>query len=110
MSEKKDNRIASQVMRIPKDLYVRIQEIKGKQTYAETLGAVLDFYHEALSQEPLYAVGKHLYKDIAEARGAAIMEAIRAKEVPIAPKVVMLIGQDELLNLKGNTDATTIQS
>ncbi len=72
---------------------------KGKKTIKKTtinefIVMCLDAYEMVKEAEVLYA--NELYKDLAEARGEAVIKATRAKEQVKLPMKVVIVGKDEL--------------
>lgn len=66
----------------------------SKTTFNEFLVDCLNAYEMVKDSEVFYATD--LFTDLAEARGAAIVKAVRAKEAPKAPKKVVIVGEDKL--------------
>ena len=78
----------------------KIVKLRGKKkvikktSLNEFLVLCLDAYEMVKENEVLYA--NELFKDLAEARGDAVMRASRAKEQVKLPIKVVVIGKDEL--------------
>lgn len=87
---------ADKVTRINAENHSRLKAIvksSGKgSTINSVLNAILDAAERFNESEVMYAT--KLYSDLADARGEAIMQAVRAKEVPTMPYIVTVLGAD----------------
>jgi hypothetical protein len=82
------------VTRINHENHERIQALRAKhaQTLNEILSKLLDAAEKLDDSKVMYA--PLLYDDVAEARGEAILWAVKHKQVPTLPKVVVIVGED----------------
>jgi len=65
-----------------------------KESFNEFLARAIDAYELTHESELVYA--NKLYKDLAEARGEAIVDAVRRGVVPEMPSKVVVLGKDKL--------------
>lgn len=64
-------------------------------TMNDVMNRVLDTVYQVIEGEMKYVVGQTVYDDVAEARGEAIMQAVKDKEMPQWPKVIVVLGEDK---------------
>ena len=94
----------SRVMRVSGDNFAEFTRIK--QAYAKKLklprATYDDIFEQALAVmraliagDELYIVSEKAFTDLAEARGEAIRQAVRAKQAPSWPAVCVRIGSDD---------------
>lgn len=82
------------VIRVPTPVYDRLTQLRSGRTYAEVLGTLLELFDRMQSEPVKYAVKDKLFDDLAEARGAAIVEAIRNHTTPDLPLIMWALAQD----------------
>ncbi len=70
----------------------KLMDGESKASLNEVLATLLDTYKSLADSPVLYA--NKLYTDVAEARGEAIMEAVKNATVPKMPMIVAIIGND----------------
>jgi hypothetical protein len=90
VNEKKDV-----VIRISRDNHKRLKALLGGGTINELMEKLLDSMESVSDGELIYVVGNQTFKDIAEARGEAIVRAVKDKSIPMWPKVAVVVGSDE---------------
>jgi hypothetical protein len=90
------------VLRMSQENHARIKEmisaVEAETGVRPTLNQIASKMIEALdrvsSGNMLYLVGGKVFEDLAEARGEAIMQAVKNKTPPAWPEVLVRIGND----------------
>ncbi len=92
------NKSSDRVVRINVDLHARLKALTAgmekKHTLNDTLELLLTTAEPVIFGEMKYAV--RLFDDVADARGEAIVQAIKRKEIPEPPFTVIVLGRDTL--------------
>lgn len=84
----------TKVMRIPIDVYERIKELKGDQSYGTFLLATIEFAEHTSNR--FYVSEGRLFTELLDARGEAIMQAVKAKRQPVPVSIAVIVGEDQL--------------
>jgi hypothetical protein len=93
----------SRVVRISAENYVAFTKLKtyyamankrAKVTYDEFLAELIKIAVALSEGDELYRVGERVFTDIADARGEAIMYALRLGKPPTMPEVLISLGPD----------------
>ena len=71
-----------------------IDEENKKPTLNEMMEKLLDSMDRVRNGELVYVVDNMVFTDIAIARGESIQRAVAMKDVPVWPKVAVIIGED----------------
>lgn len=74
-------------------VYQRKHKLK-RVTYSEFMDQILVVAEAMLQGAEIYKVKHKLFYDIAEARGVAIVDAVKAGEPPEPPEVLLRLGRD----------------
>jgi hypothetical protein len=86
------------VIRISKSNHKRLKELlstgEGRFTINDLMQKLLDTMESVQDGQLIYLVNDRTFDDLAEARGEAIMRAVKSKEIPSWPKVAVVIGED----------------
>lgn len=94
----------SRVMRISGENYAAFTQLKErfarkhklkKATYDEFMVELLKVARMLLDGTELYVVENRVFEDIAEARGEAILSAVRKGEPPVMPLICIVVGRDQ---------------
>ncbi len=94
----------TRVIRIGLENYLSFMELKDvyairhnmqHATYDQFLSELLQIARALQAGHELYAVDTQLYADIADARGAAILNAVAAKHAPVMPDILVKLGKDD---------------
>ena len=96
-------KVLSRTIRVRRDTWAVLERVKA--AYAAKLGrkkvSHSRFLEECcrlgemlLTEGEIYLAAGKLYTDLAEARGAAVMESLKTKKKPEAPFKVILTGTD----------------
>lgn len=96
------NQRKDSVIRISEKNYLRVKELMDAVFHAEgkkpTLNEITEKMLDALDQvsngEVVYLAGDKFFDDLADARGEAIMEAVKNGEVPSWPKIAIVVRSD----------------
>lgn len=89
------------VIRISAENHKRLKELMAagdgkKSTLNELMEKLLDSMDTVQSGEMVYIVGASAFDDLAEARGEAIVQAVKMKDIPLFPKIAVILGEDSL--------------
>lgn len=99
--------LASKVMRISGENYTQFirlksnfaQKQKTKQvTFDQFFTQLMQVAEALLTGTEIYLVSGKAYSDLAEARGQAIIEAVRLQVPPVMPTVCIALGTDKGLS------------
>lgn len=99
----------SRVVRISEANYAEFKRIKdqvakrlklSKLTHDAIFSETLKLMNALVAGDELYIVDKLAFSDLAEARGEAIRQAVRAKQPPSWPVVCLKLGSDDGLMTK----------
>lgn len=90
------------VMRISDANHKRLKQLmtavvesgKKKPAINQLLEEMLDSMETLTNGEVLYLVEDKIFNDLTEARGECILNAVKKKEIPEWPKIVVVIGHD----------------
>lgn len=83
------------VVRIRRETRERIRQLAhDKEQLDQTLNRLLDAAEKLSESEIVYTT--EIFADVADARGAAILKAVRNKDVPEMPYAIVIISKDEL--------------
>lgn len=90
------------VMRINRKNHARLKELmketigkEGKEPTAnELMEELLDTVDTIKHGKTVYIVDEKIFEDVSLARGEAIMKAVKKKDVPVWPKVAVIVGED----------------
>lgn len=90
------------VIRISKDNHKRLKKLmnastndKGKHpTTNELMEKLLDTMETIENGKMLFIVDDMVFDKVSVARGEAIKRAVKIKEVPVWPKVAVVVGED----------------
>lgn len=93
MSETK-KQAKSRIMRVNAKTYDLVKELKGERTYSDFITQTVAAFQQLGEAEEFYRVGDRVYTDLAEARGEALMEAVKAGQAPELPEILIAVGQD----------------
>ena len=94
----------TRIMRISAENYARITELRtgyGRRhkikrvTYDMILDELVRVAEALASGEEIYLVGDRAYEDLPEARGEALMKAVRERRPPNLPIVCVKLGEDQ---------------
>lgn len=85
------------IMKLKKPIHKRLKKAKDARgtTYNELVDSLLDTLEVLEQQDPLFIVGKQVYTDVADARGVAIMQAVKEKREPQMPEIAYVLGRDD---------------
>lgn len=87
------------VVRIRRNLHARLTDLAeaagNKCTLNEVLERVLDTAEQVITGKVKYAT--KLFDDLADARGEAIIHAVKTKSIPEMPQIVVVVGEDAQL-------------
>ena len=87
------------VVRISAKNYGRIKELiehsEEKLTLNQITEKMLDAMDVITGGQIVYVVGHRLFDDLAEARGEAIVQAVKDKVPPVWPRLFVSIGDDK---------------
>lgn len=99
MSDKKSKGVVIRISRANHNRIKNLLEFDSEKnrrlTINEMLEKLLDITERVGEGHMLYVVGTKAYMDLAEARGEAIMDAVKEKQIPTFPKVAVIIGEDQ---------------
>lgn len=90
------------VLRVSRSNFNRLKDLmtvmaldRGeKVTLNILMEELLDSMESISGSEPRYLVGGQVFTDVAEARGEAILTAVREKAIPQWPKIAVIVGED----------------
>ncbi len=85
------------LLRVSEELHERVTELKNNLSYTEFVAQLIQMY-EAMQARPqkYFSEGK-FFDDLAEARGNAIIEAVKNKSIPTLPTIYICIGEYDAL-------------
>lgn len=98
MAQRKDAviRISAENHDRLREIMVNLRATQGKKlTKNQLVEMMLDSLHQIQNSEMIYIVGDKVYREISDARGQAIMDAVKSKEVPSWPEIAIIIGSDD---------------
>ena len=72
-----------------------IKHNKSKVTFDAFIAELIEIARMLLDGQEVYATKDRLFTDLAEARGQAIMDAVKLSQIPIMPRVLLLLGEDD---------------
>lgn len=84
------------VIRVHKTTYAMIRELKGSLTYDEFINSAVAFSDAAATSEQFYVVGDKAFRDLLDARGEALLQAVQQKRQPIMPTICVAVGRDNV--------------
>ena len=98
MSKKRDFvvRISEKNYTKIKDMMSAVEKDSGKKpTLNEITEKMLGAMDALVNGEVFYLVGADVFEDLADARGEAIMQAVKDKRPPVWPKILVGVGDDQ---------------
>lgn len=98
----KEKKISTTVVRVKRDTLKKIEQMKfdGEKS-AEYLERIVDTFEKMVDSPNYYIVDDSeslsykVFTDIADARGAAIVDAVKYKSTPKYPKIAVVVGVDD---------------
>ncbi len=94
----KEKKLSTTVVRVKHTTLAKIEKMKkNKEKSADYLERIVDLFEKMVDSPNLYITEgdqMQVFTDIADARGAAIIQAVRSKTTPKMPKVAVIVGSD----------------
>lgn len=81
------------VIRISHESYAKLKTLKGQRSFTAAVEALIEAA-SMVSGPTCYRAGDRVFDNVADARGYAIQLAVRNKQTPTLPDVLVCIGQD----------------
>ncbi len=98
MAQRKDAviRISAENHDRLREIMVNLRSTMGKTlTKNQMMEMMLDSMEKIQHSEMVYIVRNVAYREISDARGQAILEAVKKKEIPEWPEIAIIVGYDD---------------
>lgn len=86
--------MSDSVVRIRKAYVAKIKELAPKGSFNDKMKLLLEMVDAFQDGETVYLAEGKVFKDLADARGEAIVGSVRRQDVPSMPKVAIILGDD----------------
>lgn len=94
IKKKKTKNPGDHVIRVKSDTYVLINKLRGNMTFDAFILNAVTCTEAMATKEQIYIVGERAFKDLLDARGQAIVNAVRTNSTPVFPTICIPMGQD----------------